>query len=164
MSKDLKNITNSVMTAIHQDKVKMRPKIYFVIGAILVFGSLILSSLISIFLFGVIRFSLRSHGPMGQYRLEQIINSFPWWILISAVLGLIIGLWLIRKYDFSYKINFKIFIIGFVIAIIVSGYLVDIIGINDVFYKKGYMNSIYRQNNGQGMMINHIKYSNNLNK
>ncbi|MBN2884329.1 hypothetical protein JXE04_00135 [Patescibacteria group bacterium] len=156
MSKDLKDITASVMKEIHQDKIKMRPKIYFIIGAILVFSSLILSSLSSVFLVGIIRFSLRSHGPMGQYRWEQIISSFPWWALISAALGLIMGLWLIRKYDFSYKINFKIFIVGFVLAIIMAGYLVDLIGINDVFYKKGYMNRVYRQNTGKGMMINNI--------
>jgi len=147
MSKELKNISDSIMGEIRHGNLKMRPKLYFIIGSVLVFVSLILSALSSVFLFGLIRFSLRSHGPMGQYRFEQLLSSFPWWAAILAVLGLIIGLWLVRKYDFSYKINFKIVIIGFVTAIIIAGYLVDVLGLNDVFSRQGCMNRIYGKNN-----------------
>lgn len=135
------------MSEIRHGKLKMRPKLYFIIGSILVFISLILSILSSIFLFGLIRFSLRSHGPMGTYRFEQLVASFPWWAVILAILGLIIGLWLIRQYDFSYKINFKIIIIGFVVAITIAGYLVDVVGLNDVFSRQGCLNRIYGKNN-----------------
>ena len=147
MPKELKNITDSIMGEIHHGNLKMRPRLYFIIGSTLLFISLVLSALSSVFLFGLIRFSLRSHGPMGQYRFEQLLESFPWWAVVSAVLGLIIGLWIIRKYDFSYKINFKIIIIGFVAAIIIAGYLVDAIGLNDVFFRQGCMNRIYGKNN-----------------
>jgi len=147
MPKELKNITDNIMGGIRHGKLKMRPKSYFIIGSVLIFISLILSVLSSIFLFGLIRFSLRTHGPMGQYRFEQLLASFPWWAIILAILGLIFGLWLIRKYDFSYKINFKIIIIGFVTAIIIAGYLVDAIGMNDVFSRQGCMNRIYGKNN-----------------
>lgn len=147
MPKELKNITDSIMGEIRHGNLKMRPKLYFIIGSVFVFVSLILSALSSIFLFGLIRFSLRSHGPMGQYRFEQLLLSFPWWAVVLAVSGLIIGLWLIRRYDFSYKINFKIIIIGFVAAIIIAGYLVDATGLNDVFSRRGCMNRIYGKNN-----------------
>jgi len=147
MPKELKNISDSIMGEIRHRKLKMRPKLYFIIGSVLVFVSLILSALSSIFLFGLIRFYLRPHGPMGQYRFEQLLSSFPWWAVVLAILGLIIGLWLIRKYDFSYKINFKIIIIGFVAAIIIAGYLVDATGLNDVFSRQGCMNRIYGKNN-----------------
>lgn len=147
MPKELKNIIDDIMGEIRHEKLKMRPKLYFIIGSVLVFVSLILSALSSVFLFGLIRFSLRSHGPMGQYRFEQLLASFPWWAVVLAVLGLIIGLWLIRRYDFSYKINFKIIIIGFVTAIIIAGYSVDAIGLNDIFSRQGCMNRIYGKNN-----------------
>jgi len=147
MSKELKNITNDIMSEIRHGKLKMRPKIYFIIGSVLVFVSLILSALSSIFLFGLIRFSLRSHGPMGQYRWEQLVAAFPWWAVIFAFLGLAIGIWLLRKYDFSYKINFKILIVAFAAIIIITGYLVDVIGLNDMFSRQGCMNRIYGKNN-----------------
>lgn len=135
------------MGEIRHGKIKMRPRLYFIIGSVLVFISLILASLSSVFLFGLIRFSLRTHGPMGQYRFEQLLSSFPWWAAILAILGLVIGVWLIRKYEFSYKINFVTLVIIFAAAIIIAGFLVDSIGINDIFSRQGCMNRLYGRNN-----------------
>jgi len=156
MPKKPNSITDNVMDEIRQGHLKMRPKFYFVSGSILVFISLILSALSSIFLFGLIRFSLRSHGPMGGYRLQQLVDSFPWWAVILAMVGLVIGLWLLSKYDFSYKINYKILVVGFIAAVIIAGYLVDLLGLNDAFYKRGYMNRIYRHSNDPGFMIDSV--------
>ncbi len=142
MSKELKNITDSVMNEIHQEKVKMKPKIYFVFGSILTFIGLVSSVVISIFLFGLARFSLRTHGPMGQYRFDQILSYFPWWIIVLAIFSLILGIWLIRKYDFSYKVKPWIIIMGFVLAIVIAGWFIDSIGFNDVLFHYGPMKGI----------------------
>ncbi|MCU0680044.1 MAG: hypothetical protein MUF50_01935 [Planctomycetes bacterium] len=164
MPKDLKDIRANIMGDIRHGKLKMRPKIYFIIASILVLSGLVASALSSIFLFSLIRFSLRSHGPMGQYRWDQIIAAFPWWAVVLGIFGLIVGIWLVRKYNFFYKINFKIIIIGFVAIIVIAGYLVDLIGLNDVFHRKGYFNHIYKQKTGQGLMFGTGKQINNLNK
>ena len=104
MSKELKNITESVMEQIHLGKAKMKPKMYFIIGSILTFIGLISSVIVSTFLVGLTRFSLRAHGPMGQYRFDQIISNFPWWTLVFAVfgLGLLIKIW--RKLSPDYAV------------------------------------------------------------
>ncbi|MDD4271294.1 MAG: hypothetical protein PHF50_00635 [Patescibacteria group bacterium] len=147
MPKEIKNIADSVMREIHESKLKMRPRFYFIIGSSLILIGLVFSVISSVFLVGLIRFSLRTHGPMGEYRFAQLIESFPWWAIILAISGLIIGVWLIRQYDFSYKINFKIIIIGFVAAIIIAGWLVDASGLNDAFSRRGCsMHRLYRQN------------------
>ncbi len=145
MPKELKNITQGVMDKIHHDKIKMRPKAYFVIGSLLSFMGLVASMLISIFLIGLIRFFLRTHGPMAEYRLEQIISSFPWWTIIVAILGLVIGIWILRRYDFSYKINFKIVVIIFIIAIIITGWIIDMTGLNDTLFRRGPMQGMMKQ-------------------
>jgi hypothetical protein len=154
MSKELKNITDNIMDQIHEEKIKMRPRIYFVLGSILTFVGLVSSVVISIFLFGLMRFSLRSHGPMASYRLDQILSSFPWWAPILAIVGLVVGIWLLRKYDFSFKVNFKIVIIGFILAVIVGGWIIDSIGLNDALIRRGPMQGMMRQymqdNNIQG--------------
>jgi len=147
MPKEIKNITDSVMGEIRRGKLKMRPRLYFIIGSIFIFTSLVFSVLSSVFLVGLIRFYLRPHGPMGEYRFAQLLDNFPWWAVILAVLGLIIGIWLLRQYDFSYKINFKIIVVGFVAAVIIAGWLVDASGLNDNFSRLGYMNRLYRQSN-----------------
>lgn len=155
MSKELKNITDTIMDQIKHNEIKMRPKAYFVFGSILTFIGLVSSIVFSIFLFGLIRFSLRSHGPMGDYRLDQILSNFPWLAVVLAIIGLITGILLLSKYDFSFKFNFKIIIIGFILSIIVGGWVTDIIGLNDVLIRKGPM---------KGIMRNHyLKIDNNLN-
>jgi hypothetical protein len=145
MSKELKNITEAVMDKIHHEKIRMRPRAYFVLGSILTFVGLIASILTSVFLIGLMRFSLRSHGPMGEYRLEQLLSSFPWWAPVIAVLGLIVGIWLLRHYDFSYKIDFKVIIIGITVAIITAGWLVDMLGLNDALLRRGPMQGMMKQ-------------------
>lgn len=157
MSKELKNITGSVMDKIHHGKIKMRSKVYFIIGSLLTFLGLVASMLISVFLIGLMCFSLRTHGPKGGYRLDQILSSFPWWAVVVSILGLVIGIWLLRRYDFSYKINFKIVAISFVVAIIVAGWVIDMTGLNDILFRQGPMQGIMKQylqkNNipGQGL-------------
>ena len=145
MAKELKNITKVVMDRIHRDKIKMRPKVYFIAGSFLAFLGLVASTLVSVFLVGLMRFSLRTHGPMGEYRLDQMLSSFPWWAVAVAILGLLIGIWLLRRYDFSYKINFKVVVISFVVAIIVAGWVIDATGLNDILFRQGPKQGIIRQ-------------------
>jgi hypothetical protein len=144
MPKELKNITENVMNEIHQGKAKMKPKIYFIIGSILTFIGLISSIIFSTFLVGLTRFSLRTHGPMGEYRFDQMISNFPWWTVILAILGLIIGIYFIRQYDFSYKKNIWIIMTGFILAIIFAGYIVDMTGLNDSISRRGPMRELMR--------------------
>jgi len=148
MSKELKDLTSVVMDKIHNKDIKMRPKIYFIAGSVFAFVGLIFSISTSVFLVGLLRFSLRSHGPMGEYRLDQMISNFPWWTAVVAVLGLVIGVWLLLQYDFSHKIDSKILIAGFVLVVIVSGLVVDALGIND---------SLLRQRRTQGMMRKYLE-------
>lgn len=144
MSKELKNITDAVMNKIQKGDVKMRPRAYFIIGAILTFAGLVSSIVVAAFSVGLMRFSLRAHGPKGAYRLDQLIESFPWWAVILAIVGLGVGIWLIRRYDFSYKIDFKVIIAGFILAVMVGGLIIDMIGVNDALIRKGPLQRMMR--------------------
>jgi uncharacterized membrane protein len=135
------------MEQIHLGKAKMKPKIYFIIGSILTFVGLVSSVIVSTFLFGLTKFSLRTHGPMGQYRFDQIISSFPWWTFIFAVVGLVIGIWLIRQYDFSYKKEPWVIILGFILIVLFAGWTIDVMGLNDNLLQRGPM---------KGMMQNYF--------
>lgn len=136
MSEEIKNLTDSVMKKIHEGKIKMKPKTYFIVGSFLTFVGLISAIIISAFSISLIRFSLRAHGPMAQYKLSQMMSNFPWLILIFSIIGLILGIYLIKKYEFSYKIKPWIVISGFILAIFIAGYAIDLIGFNDMLYRK----------------------------
>lgn len=143
MSKDIKNISDKIMDQIQEGKLRMRPKIYFVIGSILTFVGLVASIVTSVFAVGLISFMLRSNGILG-HKLDRLISVFPWWVLVLAVLGLIFGIIFLKKYDFSYKTDFKKAIVLAILAIIISGWFVDVLGFNDLLNRKGLMRGMMR--------------------
>ncbi|MBP6060731.1 MAG: hypothetical protein KA515_01855 [Candidatus Pacebacteria bacterium] len=151
MSKELKDITENVMSQIHQGKIKMKPKIYFIIGSILTFLGAVSAFIVSIFLTSLIRFSLRTHlGQGAQYKLDQMLSNFPWWIVIFTIISLSIGIWLVRKYDFSYKIKPWAMVLSFILIIVVAGFAIDMMGLNDTLRHRGPMKGMmskYFQNN-----------------
>lgn len=155
MPKELNKTTEEIMNKIHKEQIKMRPRMYFIFGYILAIVGLIFSFITSIFFVGITRFNLRSHGPMGEYRLEQLLSTFSWWMPVLAIVGLITGIWLLRKYDFSYKINFKILIIGLVASVLISGFVIDMTGLNDFWLHRS-------QSRGQGYGQGQLRKLNNI--
>lgn len=145
MSKELKNIEENVMEQIHLGKIKMKPKLYFILGSILVFAGLISAIIVSVFMVGLIRFSLRTHyGPGAGYRLERMLAEFPWWIIPITVIGLMVGILIIKKYNFIYKIKSWILVLGFILAVIFTGLIIDKIGVNDILLKGNHMKRMMR--------------------
>lgn len=160
MSKELNNITENVMQQINEGKIKMKPRIYFVAGSILTFIGLVFSITTSIFLVNLIKFYFRTHGKIGEFRFEQMLTNFPWWTALFAIIALVLGVWLIKQYEFSYKKEPFLIIIGFVLAIIFIGIFVDIVGFNDSMLRKNgkmknMMNGYYPK--GYLKETNHIK-------
>jgi hypothetical protein len=148
MQKPKVNITDTVMSRIKTGDVRMRPKWYFVLGT---FGMVIgLAGLVivSVFLISLISFSLRTHGPMGDIRYQQLLASFPWWAPIVALVGIVGGLFLLKKFDFSYKKNFLMIIILFIGSIIVAGWAIDYLGIDSLWARGGMMRGLYQNYGG----------------
>lgn len=134
-----------VMGKVTTNKIVMKPKWYFFIGSFLMGTSFVGLSMGAIFLTNLTLFLLRKHGPMGEWRLQMMLDSFPWWILIFAILGMILGIWILKKYDISYKKNFTLLVIGFIFSIITSAFILDLSGINDVWSHQGPMRNFYQQ-------------------
>ena len=145
MSKKEINIQENVMKKIHENKISMKPKSYFILGSLFTFVGLIASVISSVFLISIISFLLKAHGPMAGYRLSLMISSFPWWIPVLAIVGLIFGIWNLLKYDFSYKTNIWIIIIGFIAAVIIAGWAIDRVGLDNIWLNQGPMRGVMRQ-------------------
>lgn len=145
MSKKELTIKEKVMDQIKDNKVAMRPKWYFIFGSILIFLGLLSSVISSVFLLSLTKFILRSHGPMGEYRLEQLLESFPLWAPILALVLLIIGIYLLKKYDFSYRKNFLFIVISLITTLIIAVFLIDGLGLNDFWFRNGPMRGVMRQ-------------------
>lgn len=136
------------MSKIKSGEVKMKPRWYFIAGSSLAIIGLAGLTIASVFLTGLISFSLRPHGPMGAIRLQEMLNNFPWWAVALAVVGIGAGCFILKKYDFSYKKNFPIIVIGFMLAVIIAGWIIDEIGINEELQRRGPMRRFYPGYNG----------------
>lgn len=141
------SIENLVMQEIEKNHIKMKPRWIFVAGSVLSFIGLAGSMFTSIFLINLIIFLVRKQGP-GIGKLNMILSSFPVWIPVVAVSAIILGAFLLSKYDFSYKKNFKLVIITFIISLLVAGYAMDKFGINEVWAEKGVMQKFYQDVGG----------------
>jgi hypothetical protein len=145
------DLEKEIMSKVISGKISMKPRWYFVLGTTLSILGLALLSVVSIFLVNVMIFSLRTHGPMGEWRLQMMLDSFPFWMPIFAILGVVVGVFILKKYDFSYKKNFFAIIIGFIFSIIIAGFLIDLLGLNDIWARRGgVMRQLYQQDNRSG--------------
>lgn len=127
------------MEKIEKNEIKMKPKFYFIAGSILLFLGFLSATILSILSFNFILFLLRKHyGPMYQYRLNNILASFPWWLVIPAFLGIFFGLKLLKEYRFSYKNNFLLVVAGYIFVIFLSAFLIDFFNLNSFFNRPGW--------------------------
>lgn len=139
------DIEKKVMSKVTSNEIVMKPRWYFVAGSIISIVGLISLGVIATFLINLSFFLLREHGPMGQWRLQQIISSFPLWVPLLAVFGIYFGIDLLKKYDFSYKKNFGLIVSFFIVSIILTAFILDYSGLDNIWMRRGPMMRFYQQ-------------------
>jgi RNA polymerase sigma-70 factor (ECF subfamily) len=144
MSKKNKlNFEANIISQIKAGKIEMKPKWYFIAGSVVMFSGFVGLSMGVIFLMNLSIFLIRRNGPLTVWRLQMILSTFPWWIPTVALFGIILAMWLLKKYDFSYKRNFRLLIITFVISVLFAGLLLDKLGLNE-YLSRGRMRRFYQ--------------------
>jgi len=144
-------IKENVMSLVREGRAKMKPKWHFVLGSLAMIGGLTGLTILAVFTISLVSFSLRTHGPMGAIHLEQLLSTFPWGAIMVSAVGIGLGIWLLKKYDFSYKKNFPLIIGGFVLAILFAGWLINYTGLDSIWMHRGPMKEFYQRYDG-GMM------------
>jgi hypothetical protein len=144
MSKKTLELEKNIMAKVQSGAIVMKPRWYFVLGTVLMSAGLVGLSIGAIFLTNLSFFMVRQHGPMGEYRLQLMWESFSWWIPALAIAGIGAGVWLLKKYDFSYKKNFGLLLFGFVLSILAAAFIIDCSGLNDT-WSQGPMRGFYQR-------------------
>jgi len=135
------------MEKIKKGEIKMKPKWYFVFGSISLFIGVLISTTSLIFIFNFLIFLFRRHyGPMYQYRLNLILTNFPWWMILIGILGVILGIKLLKAYEFSYKKNFFLILVSYFLIIFLSAYLIDYFNLNRFWSGWGVMRRYHQKN------------------
>jgi uncharacterized membrane protein len=147
MSTNKINIEKEVMSRVSSGKIAMKPKWYFVAGSVFMLFGITSAAVAAVFLINLTIFLLRKQGP-GYGKLAMMFGSFPFWIPILAIVGIGAGILLLRKYDFSYKKNFLLIIIGFIATVAIAGFVIDGLGLNDIWSRHSPMRGFYQQIEG----------------
>jgi hypothetical protein len=144
--KNESQIKDEVISLIKSGQTKMKPRWHFWLSSLALASGFTGVVLLLIFLFSLMTFTLRSHGPMGAVRYQQLVGSFPWWALFLAVVGLIVGFKIMQQYRFSYHKNFLILLVASVLALMLAGWLIDYSGLDNLWLRRGPMKKIYQLN------------------
>lgn len=124
------NIKDKILTDINCGKISMRPRLEFTMRfvALVVLASSIL--LLSIFILNFLAFSIRvSHHEsllgFGARGIFSFLLIFPWMLLALDIVLILALEWLVRKFEFGYKMPVLYLLGGLFTITIVSGLLVD---------------------------------------
>lgn len=133
------------MRKVKTDEIRMKPRWIFIVGSLLSLVGIVGSCVVSTVMLSIVFFTIRSRGLMGQWKIQQLMDLFPWWTIGVAIAGIVLGIILLKQYDFSYKKNFIWIIIAVVFSFLVSAYILDTLGVTDILVQHGPMNRIYQQ-------------------
>lgn len=149
MSKDNQiNISTKIMSEIKNGQIKIKPKWRFVLGSLgMVIGLASLFVLI-VFLISLMVYALRTHGPINAWRLNKILSDFPWWAIFIAIGGIWLGSISLKNYDFSYKKNFVLIILGIILAVLLAGWSINYLAIDNVWMQHGPVKQLYQKYDG----------------
>jgi hypothetical protein len=139
------DIEKNVMAQIEKGKVKMKPRTYFILGGVLMATGVIAAIIVSVIFLSINIFSLRIHGPSYGMKLIHMLWVFPWWAFIIATIGIVSGYYLLRKYDFSYKKNYKIITIILIVCVIIAAYLIDYFSLNNLLLRQPPFKGFYKE-------------------
>lgn len=156
MSKEIENLNKEIMNKIHQNKIKMKPKYYFIIGSIITFVGLLSVVIVTMLSTSMILFLFKAKGPGAGFRFQMMLENFPIWLIVLAVVSMLVGIWIFKKYDFSYKMDFRIASVLFVILIILSGWIINMLGFTELFMKRGPMRESMQKYLEVNEMSNHL--------
>lgn len=141
-NKNKTNIENKIMEKVLSGKVKMKPRWYFILGSVLSFAGLVGLMIGSVFLTNLTLFLIRKQGP-GTGRINIMLESFPLWVPLLAVTFITLGIWMLKRYEFSYKRNFFVIVIALVFAIMLSAQIINLLELNEIWSKRGPMRRFY---------------------
>lgn len=156
------DLTKKVMTTIRTQKVKMKPRLWFALSSMLLGIGLAVSLVLAIFFVNLVLFKIQAQGSLaflflGRLGIRGFLANFPWWSVTLAVGGVAGGLFLLKRYDFSYKKSFWGIALLVVAFILTLGFLVDRIGANKKIANFVVLRQAYRQEfSGQNWVVGEI--------
>lgn len=130
-NEDIKNnIEEAVLRRIEQDCVKIKPKSYFVIKAVLLALCVFSIFVLSVILVSFIIFSLNTRGDLfllgfGKRGIVKFILLFPWFLLSIDALLIVLLDYLVRRFRFGYHSPIIYLFLATLVFVTTFSYLIN---------------------------------------
>lgn len=121
---------NKILEKIKKQGLKMRPKSYFIFRTILFVLGIVLAFLFTIFIISFIVFTLRASGiwyfPAFGFRgLGLFFGSFPWLLIIFAIILVILLEIFAKKFSLVYRKPLVYSILGIIVIVFLIGIIIS---------------------------------------
>ncbi len=123
------SISKKVFNKIKEDKIKMRPKIFFALKTFLFSLLTLLLIIFVIYLFSFLFFHLKMSGvwflpKFGFSATGILIKSLPWLLILTVVVSVIILEIFIKRFSFAYRRPIIYSVIGIVLFALLSSFVI----------------------------------------
>jgi hypothetical protein len=121
------SIKDSILDKIKSGKLKMKPKVYFVLKNIAFVGLIVVLSAIVVYLVSFIVFALDINGAwlLTSFGVEGVISlilSLPWLLILIVLLSMVLIETCIRSFKFSYHRPLIYSVLGIFVLAIALGF------------------------------------------
>lgn len=125
-----RDLTKEIMEKIHKQQVIMHSPWYFIAGAFMVGLGLAGAAAVSIFFADPIVDDLRYQQPfhhlwVDRFGWSYVFSHLPWLDLVLAIIGLVGGYLLLKRFELVYKRSRLLVIIGLVLSVIILALILD---------------------------------------
>lgn len=144
----MNNISKEIIGKIKKEKIKIKPKSYFILrGLFFILGTVFIFFL-SFFIVSFIIFILRSNGSLllprfGLRGFGILLVSFPWLLAITALLFIVVLEIFAKHYKFIYQKPLLYSVIGITIIVLLGGFLFTRIPIHNKVLENKMIYSLY---------------------
>ena len=135
------SISDKVFNKIKKEQIKMRPKIYFILRAVLVALLILLVAFFVLFLVSFILFNLRASGAwflprFGFPAIGIFIKSLPWLLILIATILIIVLEILVKRFSFSYRLPILYSVLGIIVFAFLGSFVISKTHLHPDFFWK----------------------------
>lgn len=145
------DLSKSILEEIKTKKIQPKPRLYFILGSFLMGFALSSTLVVLTFFLSMMIHHFKAFGTIDFLRFglkgqQAFIGSFPWVYFLVTLVSFILGLLLIKKYDISYKFNWKLIVMGVLSVSFILGLLLDQSGLHEKLTHQRMMRNLYEMN------------------
>ncbi len=140
-----KKLENKIMSEVKSGRIKLRSKYVFLAKKVGLNSALLLSIVLSVLFFSLGLFYMKATDSLkylsfGKDGLLAFLESFPYLLIITFTLFLLVAGYLITKIEGSYKKPFGYFAIGLIVFVLIFGSIIAYTDVSEYIEEQAFGN------------------------